>query len=118
MDLASAWALSQPAKSGAPPSSKVEVEAEVVVTRVVCMAGVTGASKKGSSPISPHASSSSSSSTCASPKKCSVFVRMRTGAGIVDGFVGSWRFGAVMGPVAVSGVRVPSVEGVGGTEEE
>ena len=46
--FAFACELSQPAKSGSPPSSK-----GVGVTR----AGVIGASKKESSPISPHASS-------------------------------------------------------------
>ena len=72
-DLAFACAFSQPSKSGSPPSSKVigaGTDADLF----------DGASKKESSPISPQASSISSSSSCASVKNCSVEVRVSTGA--------------------------------------
>ena len=79
LDLAFACAFSQPSKSGSPPSSKVTGAAAAAGTSGADR--LDGASKKESSPpISPQASSISSSSSCASVKNCSVEVRVRTGA--------------------------------------
>lgn len=70
-DFACACAVSQPSKSGSPPSSK-DVGASFTFSE--------GASKNESSAMSPQASSSSLSSFCASLKNWSVNVRVNTGA--------------------------------------
>lgn len=58
LDLASACALSQPSKSGSPPSSNGAKGVAVLISE--------GASKNESSPMSPHASLISSSSLSSS----------------------------------------------------
>lgn len=74
LDFASACALSQPSKSGSPPSSNGTIGAAVLSS--------DGASKNESSPMSPHASSISSlsSSSCPSLVGCSVEGLVRAGA--------------------------------------
>lgn len=74
LDLACACALSHPSKSGSPPSSNDKAGAGAV------MLISDGASKKDSSSISPHASSTSSCSSCAGLKSGSVEVLASAGA--------------------------------------
>lgn len=73
LDLACACALSQPSKSGSPPSSYGASGAGVLISE--------GASKKESSPKSPHASSISSlSSSCSLLTGLSLEVLVGAGA--------------------------------------
>lgn len=104
-DFACAWAVSQPAKSGSPPSSKAAGFVGLRGFRVDdCSAG---ASKKESSSILPQASSISSSSKVGWPKYCSLEVRVKLGV------VGRLRFDfSVTLAVALLGV-----EALGGGNE-
>jgi hypothetical protein len=76
-DFACAWAFNQPAKSGSPPSSNVTgLEG---LRGVLLVEFSVGASKKESSSILPHASSTSSSSNDGPPKYWSLDVRSKLG---------------------------------------
>lgn len=76
LDFACACALSQPSKSGSPPSSNGAMGAGAGVGALIS----DGASKNESPPMSPHASSSSSSSSSA---------WLLLGSCSVDGLVGT-----------------------------